>query len=163
MTETTKPVVTQADEEQLKRVAKTVHEALSLADVVTYLDMPLDTAEQVARLVLRRHRLAHSSQAVVSQDLVPVANKDSALPSDRATHEPSPDGLGHSVSVPSASVADISDDDLMRRAVANCRPRRSRGFQPRWVGVSDTFGLGSTYSHQLCRRFGLNPDEKVKR
>lgn len=61
------------------------------------------------------------------------------------------------------SVNDISDNDLLSRAVKNCRAKNSRGYQPRWVAVSDTFGLGSTYSWQLCQRFGLDPDEKVKR
>lgn len=61
------------------------------------------------------------------------------------------------------SVNDISDNDLLSRAVKNCRAKNGRGYQPRWVAVSDTFGLGSTYSWQLCRRFGLDPDEKVKR
>lgn len=61
------------------------------------------------------------------------------------------------------NVSSISDAELLSRAVQNARPRKGRGYQPRWVGVSDAFVLGSTYSHQLCRRFGLDPDEKVRR
>jgi hypothetical protein len=61
-----------------------------------------------------------------------------------------------------ASVNDIPDADLLTRAVRNCRARQS-GKAPRWVAVSDTFVLGSTYSRQLCRRFGLDPDEMVGR
>lgn len=60
------------------------------------------------------------------------------------------------------SVADIPDAELLRRAVRSARAR-DRGFSPRWVAVSETFALGSTYSQQLCRRFDLDPDEKVKR
>ncbi len=54
----------------------------------------------------------------------------------------------------------IADEELLRRAVSNCRARRS-GKSPRWVGVSDTFLLGCTFSMQLCRRFGVDPDEQV--
>lgn len=60
------------------------------------------------------------------------------------------------------TVNDISGNELLMRAVKNCRARNSRGYKPRWVAVSDTFGLGPTYSWQLCKRFNLDPDEKVK-
>lgn len=64
-----------------------------------------------------------------------------------------------------ASVDDYADDKLLERAVRGCRHRdRRKGEKhPRWVAVQDMFALGSTYSHQLCRRFGLDPDEMVKR
>lgn len=58
------------------------------------------------------------------------------------------------------SVNDIPDSELLGRAVRNCRARHARKA-PRWVCVSDTFCLGSTYSMQLCRRFGVDPDEMV--
>lgn len=58
------------------------------------------------------------------------------------------------------TVADISDDELLRRAVRGAR-NRGRGKGPRWLAVSERFALGSTFSHQLCRRFGLDPDEQV--
>lgn len=61
------------------------------------------------------------------------------------------------------TVASIPDEELLRRAVTNARSVRSRGYQPRWTAVMDTFGLGSTYAWQLCKRFELNPDEKVRR
>lgn len=61
-----------------------------------------------------------------------------------------------------ADVNDIPDNELLGRAVRNCRARQS-GKSPRWVGVSDTFTLGSTYSMQLCRRYGVDPDELVGR
>lgn len=60
------------------------------------------------------------------------------------------------------SVNDIPDNELLGRAVRAARGRTGR-INPRWVGVADSFGLGSTYSRQLCRRFGVDPDEKVKR
>lgn len=58
----------------------------------------------------------------------------------------------------------LSDEDLLKRAVANARVMRGRTcYHERWIGVSDVFALGYTYSKQLCRRFGFNPDELVKR
>jgi hypothetical protein len=63
------------------------------------------------------------------------------------------------------SVRDIPDEKLVERAVRSARERgRRKGEKhPRWVAVMDTFALGSTYAHELCRRFGLDPDEPVKR
>jgi hypothetical protein len=54
---------------------------------------------------------------------------------------------------------DITDDRLVERAVRNARPKRG---VPKWSAVADTFGLGSTYSILLCRRFGIDP-EKVRK
>lgn len=54
------------------------------------------------------------------------------------------------------TVADISDEDLLRRAMSNLFPRSIR--VPAWSRVSDVFGLGSTYSRQLCVRFGRDPE-----
>ena len=48
----------------------------------------------------------------------------------------------------------------VRRAVQNSRP--PRGKEARWVSVGRTFGCGSGYAHEFCRRFGLDPDEEVK-
>lgn len=59
------------------------------------------------------------------------------------------------------SVEDIPDKDLLERAVRNAKPRKGR--VPKWSAVSDTFGLGSTYSIQLCRRFDVDPDQQVGR
>lgn len=56
------------------------------------------------------------------------------------------------------TVASISDADLVERAVRNSHYNRRRK-QARWISVMDAFGLGSTFAHQLCGRFGLNPDE----
>lgn len=62
-------------------------------------------------------------------------------------------------------VSQIPDEELLRRAVRGARRRDYRkGFKhQRWIAVSDVFCLGSTYSAQLCRRFGLDPEEMVKR
>ena len=63
------------------------------------------------------------------------------------------------------SVRDISDERLLERAV---RSARSSAYykgrkHARWIAVTEAFSLGSTYSRQLCRRFGLDPDEEVTR
>lgn len=58
------------------------------------------------------------------------------------------------------SVTDLSDRELVERAVKNARPRQC-GESHRWVAISDTFALGSTYSIELCRIHGLDPHEKV--
>lgn len=55
------------------------------------------------------------------------------------------------------TVADVSDEDLVKRAIRNARHAKS---EPKWSAVSRAFGLGSTYSIQLCRRFDFDPDEK---
>jgi hypothetical protein len=63
------------------------------------------------------------------------------------------------------SVASIPDEKLLERAVRSARDRRrNKGVKhPRFVAVQDCFALGSTYAAELCRRFGLDPDEQVKR
>lgn len=79
---------------------------------------------------------------------------------DNEGHDPN--GLGNR---PQPTVADIPDERLIERAVKNCRAKSYRkGVKhPRWVAVMETFGLGSGYSAQLCRRFGVDPDENVRR
>ncbi len=72
-------------------------------------------------------------------------------------------GAGVAVAAPSSverSVADIADEELLRRAVMYARPR---GGYPKWAIVAQMFGLGSTYSVQLCRRFGIDPNEIARR
>jgi hypothetical protein len=61
-------------------------------------------------------------------------------------------------------VSEIPDEELLRRAVTGARDRKTprHNKHPRWVAVMDLFLLGSTYSHELCRRFGLDPDEQVR-
>lgn len=64
-----------------------------------------------------------------------------------------------------ATVNDIPDNTLLERAVRNARSREYRKGRKhwRWIAVQDAFSLGSTYSHQLCLRFGLDPEELVAR
>lgn len=57
------------------------------------------------------------------------------------------------------TVASIPDADLVERAVRSAGHRDARG--PRWAHVAHAFALGSTFSAQLCVRFGLDPDELV--
>jgi hypothetical protein len=63
------------------------------------------------------------------------------------------------------SVFSLTDEDLLRRAVRGARHRGygKRQKHPRWVAVANLFALGSTFSQQLCGRFGIDPDEKVSR
>lgn len=63
-----------------------------------------------------------------------------------------------------ASIRDVPDSELLKRAVKSCRPNANKGVKhPRWVAVMQTFGLGSTYAAELCLRFELDPDEMVSR
>ena len=67
--------------------------------------------------------------------------------------------------MPDGSVNDIPDDELIRRVINGLKrmPRRpSARTVPLWTKVGYRFCLGSTYSMQLCRRFGFNPDEQVR-
>lgn len=74
------------------------------------------------------------------------------------------ENCGLKFSVKNGTVADIGDNELLRRAVTAARRfHRGNAKHPRWVGVMDVFLLGSTYASQLCRRFGLDPDEMVRR
>lgn len=58
-------------------------------------------------------------------------------------------------------VSSISDEELLRRAVKGLT-RRYKSVPQRWVAVMHAFALGSTFSQQLCVRFGLDPDEPLK-
>lgn len=58
-------------------------------------------------------------------------------------------------------VSEVSDEDLVKRAVRNARPREIGIEVPRWSAIGEAFGLGSTYSIELCRRFGMDPHEPL--
>lgn len=61
-------------------------------------------------------------------------------------------------------VYDIPDNELLNRVLRSLQNRgRGREKLPLWVIVGAKFALGSTYSFQLCRRFGLDPEQIVKR
>lgn len=59
-------------------------------------------------------------------------------------------------------VDSIPDSELLKRAVRNARARNRRGYHMRWQAVMDVFALGSTFAWQLCTRYGLDPEEKVR-
>ena len=56
------------------------------------------------------------------------------------------------------TVSDIPDAELLSRVVLHVSRTRKRRQEFAWVAVSDAFGLGSTSSAQLLRRFGLDHD-----
>lgn len=98
-------------------------------------------------------------RGVIERDLRGWAEINAEL----ARAKPYPTGPGHTLSGDDQGVGGIPDSDLLERAVRSARANKGRGYHPRWTGVADVFQLGSTYSRQLCRRFGLDPDEKVRR
>lgn len=59
----------------------------------------------------------------------------------------------------------LSMETLLKRVVAGAvDPTKRKGERhPRWVAVMWVFGLGSTYSQNLCRWAGVDPDKEVKR
>lgn len=59
----------------------------------------------------------------------------------------------------------IPDRELLGRAVKSARSRVCHEGERhlRWVAVMDFFAVGSTYARELCRMFGLDPDEEVAR
>jgi len=56
----------------------------------------------------------------------------------------------------------ISDEELVKRAIRTSGTPSPRARTPRYQAVMLTFGLGSTYAYELCRRFGYDPDEMVR-
>lgn len=63
-----------------------------------------------------------------------------------------------------ADVNDIPDNELLGRVLRYLEKRgRSRIKVPLWSIIGDHFALGSGYSIQLCRKYGLDPDQIVKR
>jgi hypothetical protein len=64
--------------------------------------------------------------------------------------------------IPAYDVSSIPDDELLRRAVRNCRLLGGRSRLPLWSVVARRFALGSTFASQLCLRFDLDPEEMVR-
>jgi hypothetical protein len=64
------------------------------------------------------------------------------------------------------TVASIPDAELLRRVVRSIARQvvrnRMRRKEFAWAAVSDAFALGSTFSMQLCRRFGIDPDTGIQ-
>ena len=57
---------------------------------------------------------------------------------------------------------DVFDRDmLIQSAIANAKPRVGNGI--RWAVVRDLFVVGSGTAMELCRQYGFNPHEEIKR
>lgn len=56
-------------------------------------------------------------------------------------------------------VSSLTDEELLRRAVTVAKRKKC---EPKWAAVGRSFGLGSTFSMQLCQRFNLDPWETSK-
>lgn len=53
---------------------------------------------------------------------------------------------------------------LLWAVVRNARSYYPKGTKhARWIAVKDTCGCGSTSAMELCREFGVDPDEIVTR
>ena len=62
------------------------------------------------------------------------------------------------------SVDEIADTELLSRAMRSLTRFTPRsGGQTANQAVMDVFLLGSTYAAQLCRRFGVDPDKRVRK
>jgi hypothetical protein len=66
------------------------------------------------------------------------------------------------MTIPVEQGAGLSDVELLRRAVNYTHPY---GFAvvEKWRTVGMLFGVDRAVAQSLCRRFGVNPDEKVAR
>jgi hypothetical protein len=66
------------------------------------------------------------------------------------------------MAIPAEQDADLSDVQLLRRAVTYSRPC---GFEvvEKWRSVASLFGVGEAVARILCERFGVDPDEPVAR
>lgn len=60
------------------------------------------------------------------------------------------------------SGCEFTERELLERVMRNIRAT-TRYRQPRWVLVKDAFGCGSGVANALCREFGLDPDEELKK
>lgn len=66
------------------------------------------------------------------------------------------------MTVPAEHNAELSDVELLRRAVSYSPPR---GFVviEKWRAVGVQFGVDKSVARRLCQRFGVDPDELVAR
>ncbi|WP_205300341.1 hypothetical protein [Pantoea sp. Ap-967] len=60
------------------------------------------------------------------------------------------------------SGCEFTEDDLLRTAVRMVKGT-TRMKQPRWVLMKDAFCCGSGVAHALCRRYGFDPDEDLRK
>jgi hypothetical protein len=66
------------------------------------------------------------------------------------------------MTIPAEQGAELSDVELLRRAVMYSRPR---GFEivEKWRVGASLFGIGEAVMRSLCKRFGVDPDEYAAR
>jgi hypothetical protein len=62
--------------------------------------------------------------------------------------------------LPSGQGTELSDAELLRRAVTYSRPCGFKVIE-RWREVASLFGIGETVARSLCKRFGADPDGPV--
>jgi hypothetical protein len=64
------------------------------------------------------------------------------------------------MTTPSEQGAELSDVELLRRAVTYARPC---GFEvvEKWRAVGWLFAVDEATAQRLCKRFGVDPDEPV--
>jgi hypothetical protein len=65
-----------------------------------------------------------------------------------------------SLTAPSEQRAELSDVELLRRAVTYSRPC-GFGVIEKWRAVGSLFGLDAAVAQRLCKRFGIDPNELV--
>jgi hypothetical protein len=113
-------------------------------------------AQGVVELPPEDHREAASIDAVAYGcgylvDGMHVAPNRVQIIQGRTTPDAAPDAV--------KTVRDVPWSRLIWCGIASRRPTRSK---PLWVCVMDTFGLGSTFAHQLCREHGFDPEATSK-
>jgi hypothetical protein len=64
------------------------------------------------------------------------------------------------MTIPAEQEAELSDLELLRRAVKYSRPC---GFEvvEKWRTVASQFSIGEAAAQSLCQRFGVDPYEKA--
>jgi hypothetical protein len=66
------------------------------------------------------------------------------------------------MTMPAEQEAELSDTELLRRAVAFTRPL-GYGVIEKWRAVGMMFSLNEAAAQRLCKRFGVDPDRLVAR
>lgn len=66
------------------------------------------------------------------------------------------------MTIPAERCAELSDVELLRRAVTYSR---AHGFDvvEKWREIASLFGIGETAARSLCKRFGVDPEKHVAR
>ena len=86
-------------------------------------------------------------------------------PHDKSVTVAEPNGAARedrSMTTQAEQDAELSDAELVRRAVTYSRPR---GFDivEKWREVASLFDIDETVARSLCKRFGVDPDIHVAR